>query len=137
MELNITKVFNAIAPRDYSASVAEIGANAGRDTYRAAVDDSPEHMLLDTDDKREAFKAHIRGYGAWPEEEMAAWSNVELNALLLQMIAGDMREGDLSAGTTAEGWARYEEASQAGQMSGAIFGGPLSTDGEVYYHLGS
>ena len=132
MDLNITKVFNAIAPRDYSASVAEIGANAGRDTWRAAIDDSPEFMLLDTDDKREAFKAHIRGYGAWSDAEIAAWSDVELNALLLQMIAGDMREGNLSAGMTAAGWARYQEASEAGQISGAIF----VTDGEIYYYVG-
>lgn len=132
MELNITKLFNAIAPRDYSASVAEIGANAGRDTWRAAVGDSPDFMLLDTDDKREAFKGLVRGYGAWSPEEVEAWSDVELNALLLQMIAGDMREGDLSAGMTAEGWARYQEASEAGEVSGAIF----VADGEIYYYLG-
>lgn len=133
MELNITKVFNAIAPRDYSASVAEIGDNAGPDTWRAAVDDSPDYMLLDDDDKRAAFKAHIAGFGAWSPEEVAVWSDVELNALLLQMIAGDMREGDLTAGMTAEGWARYQDASEAGKVSGAIF----DTDGEVYYYLGS
>ena len=127
MDLNITKVFNAIAPRDYSASVAEIGASAG-----AAIDDSPDFMLLDTDDKREAFKRLVRGYGAWSDAEIAAWSDVELNALLLQMIAGDMREGNLSAGMTAEGWARYQEASEAGQISGAIF----VTDGEIYYYVG-
>ena len=128
MDLNITKVFNAIAPRDYSASVAEIGASAG-----AAIDDSPDFMLLDTDDKREAFKRLVRGYGAWSDAEIAAWSDVELNALLLQMIAADMREGDLSAGVTAAGWARYLEASEAGEVSGAIF----VTDGEIYYFLGS
>ena len=137
MELNITEAFNAIAPRDYSASVAEIGANAGPDTWRAAVEDSPEYMLLDTGDKREAFKAHIRGFGAWDEEEIAAWSDVELNALFLQMIAGDMREADLRAGMTAEEWQAYQEATEAGQCAGNIFGGPLSTDGEIYYYLGS
>ena len=133
MDLNITQVFNAIAPRDYSASVAEIGASAGADTWRAAIDDSPDFMLLDTDDKREAFKRLVRGYGAWSDAEIAAWSDVELNALLLQMIAADMREGDLSAGVTAAGWARYLEASEAGEVSGAIF----VTDGEIYYFLGS
>lgn len=137
MELNITEVFNAIAPRDYSASVAEIGANAGADTWRAAVEDSPGHMLLGTEEKREAFKGHIRGFGAWSDEEVAAWSDVELNALFLQMIAGDMREAGLHAGMAADEWAAYQEAAKAGQVPGNIFGGPLSTNGEIYYYLGS
>ena len=137
MELNITEVFNAIAPMDYSASVAEIGANAGADTWRAAVDDSPDYMLLDTEEKREAFKDHIRGFGAWSDEEVAAWSDVELNALFLQMIAGDMREAGLHAGMTTEEWAEYLEAAEAGQCDGNIFGGPRSTDGQIYYYLGN
>lgn len=131
MELNITEVFNAIAPMDYSASVAEIGATAGADTGRAAVDDSPDYMLLDTDEKREALRGHVRGFGDWDEEEIAAWSDVELNALFLQMIAGDMREADLHADMSAEEWQAYQEAA------GNIFGGPLSTDGEIYYYLGN
>ena len=137
MELNITKVFNAIAPMDYSASVAEIGATAGADTWRAAVDDSPDYMLLDDDEKREAFKGLIKGFGAWSPEEIAAWSDVELNALFLQMIAGDMREADLHAGMTAEEWQAYQEAAELGQVAGTIYGGPLSTDGEIYYYLGN
>jgi len=137
MELNITEVFNAIAPRDYSASVAEIGANAGAHTWRAAVDDSPDYMLLGTEEKREAFRDHIKGFGAWSDEEVAAWPDVELNALFLQMIAGDMREADLHAGMTPEEWAEYQEAAEAGRVSGCIFGGPLSTDGQIYYYLGN
>ena len=136
MELNITEVFNAIAPLDYSASVAEIGANAGADTWRAAVDDSPDYMLLDTEEKREAFREHIKGFGAWDAKEIAAWTDIELNALFLQMIAGDMREADLYAGMTAADWAEYQEAVDNGQVRGRIFGGPLSTDGEIYYYLG-
>jgi len=36
VELNITAFFNTIAPMDYSASVAEIGNDAGPATWRAA-----------------------------------------------------------------------------------------------------
>jgi hypothetical protein len=114
MELNITRFFRDAAPMDYSASRAEIGNDAAKLTWRAAVDDSESFMLLDTDDKRDAFRAHVREFGAWSQEEIAAWSAVELNALLLQMIAGDMRE-------------------PVGQCSSRISRGD---DGDVYYYIG-
>ena len=132
MEINITHFFNTAAPMDYSASVAEIGNDAGPATWAAACDDSPDNMLLDDDAKRDAFKAHIAGFGAWTEEEIAAWSEVELNALFMQLIAGDMREGDIDPASTADDWIRYEERAHAGQCSGNIF---RATDGEVYYSL--
>lgn len=94
MELNITKFFTEAAPMDYYASVAEIGNNAGADTWRAACEDSPDYMILDDDEKREVFRYYVKGFGAWTAEEIAAWSDVELNALLLQMVAGDIRSGE-------------------------------------------
>lgn len=133
MELNITQFFNTCAPMDYSASVAEIGANAGADTWGAAVEDSAANMLLNDEDKREAFKDHIRGFGAWSDEEIAAWSEVELNALFMQLISGDMREADIGPESTADDWIAYEERAHAGQCHGNIF---RATDGEVYYQLG-
>ena len=132
MEINITHFFNTAAPMDYSASVAEIGNDAGPATWAAAVEDSPDNMLLATEDQRDAFKAHIAGFGAWSEEEIAAWTEVELNALFIQMISGDMREGDLSPNMTADDWVKYEERAHEGQISGNIF---RATDGEVYYSL--
>lgn len=135
MEINITRFFNEAAPMDYSASVAEIGNNAGADTWRAACEDAPDWNLLDTDEKREAFKDHIRGFGAWGDDEIAAWSDTELNALFMQLVAGDMREADLHPDMTGDEWKEYERRAQAGSVSGNIFGGPLSADGEVYYFL--
>ena len=38
MEINITRFFNAAAFRDYSASVAEIGNNAGARYFLAAME---------------------------------------------------------------------------------------------------
>lgn len=137
MELNITQFFNAAAPMDYSASVAEIGANAGADTWRAACDDSANYPILDTPEKREAFRAFVRGFGAWDDAEIAAWSDSELNALCVQWIAGDMREPvgfELGPNTTAEQWADYEAQSEAGQCSGRIF---RADDGTVYFYIGS
>lgn len=131
MEIDITDFFNNAAPMDYSASVAEIGRNAGPDTWRAAVEDSPDHMMIDTDDKREAFRDYVRGFGAWDDAEIAAWSDVELNALFLQMISGDMRDADLKPGMSEEEWAAYEVNEQVARNIQ-----PGDND-RVYYYVGT
>jgi hypothetical protein len=94
IDIDITRFITEAAPMDYSASVMEIGANAGRDTWRHAVEDAHDYDLLDTYDKRVEFRAHIKGFGAWTDEEIAAFSTTELNALLMQMISGDIRNGE-------------------------------------------
>jgi len=131
MELNITKFYNETAPMDYSASVVEIGNNAGADTWQAACDDSPDYMILDTDEKREAMREHVRGFGAWSEEEINAWSDIELNALLLQMISGDIRESILDDDPHA--WAEYYEQGKQGIASCRLFS---DDNGQIYYSIG-
>jgi hypothetical protein len=136
MEFDITEFFNTCAPMDYSASRAEIGDNAGADTWCAACEDSPDHVILDTDEKREAFRSFVRSAGAWSDEEIAAWSDVELNALCIQWIAGDMREPvgfELGPDTTNEQWAEFARQSEVGQVSGRIFKG---TDNRIYFYAG-
>ena len=130
MELNITAFYNNTYPSDYSASVAEIGASAGPDTWRAACEDSPDYMILDDDDKLQAMREHMRGFGAWSDEEIAARTDAELNALLIQMIAGDIRESCLSDGGT---WAEYYEQGEQGIVSGSLFS---DDNGQVYYMIG-
>ena len=130
MELNITAFYNNTCPRDYFASVAEIGASAGPDTWRAACEDSPDYMILDDDDKLQAMREHMRGFGAWSDEEIAARTDAELNALLIQMIAGDIRESCLSDGGT---WAEYYEQGEQGIVSGSLFS---DDNGQVYYMIG-
>jgi len=129
MELNITRFFNEATPRDYSASVTEIGSNAGADTWRAACDDYTEYLLLDTDDKRDAMRDHIRGFGAWDASEIAAMTNVALNALCIQMISGDIRES-MHLEKTPIDWDAYENDENERH---SIFKG---IDGEIYYYLG-
>jgi hypothetical protein len=135
MEINITRFFRECDPRDYSTSIAEIVDDGIVNTWHHAVEDSPDYMLLDSDDKREAFRAFVRSSGGWSEEEIAAWSNVELNALFLQWIAGDMRECDLTGSeTTKEDWRECYAAQEAGRAPSNLF---LGVDGEVYFYVGS
>lgn len=129
MELDITTFYNDADTPDYSASIMEKGRLAGSLTWAAALRDGPEWNLLDTDDKRDAFRAHVKGFGAWSEEEIAAWSPEELNALCVQMIAGDMREAGMD-GFDFD-WAEYE--SDDNDNRGCISRGD---DGRVYYYLG-
>ena len=70
MEINITQFYNDANPATYSASVAELGENAGRITWDNAMG-AP--VLLDTTDKLEAMRAWARASGAWSDVELAAW----------------------------------------------------------------
>lgn len=136
MELNITRFWNEAAPRDYSASRAELGDDVGKVTWSHAVEDAPEYNFLDTDEKREEFRKYVKGFGAWSDEEIAAWSDTELNALLLQMISGDMRDVPEMSGPQDWDWTKYEQFCEQGVCSGRLYGGPMSTDGQIYYYIG-
>ena len=131
MELNVTHFFETAAPMDYSASVAEIGQDAARSTWQAACDDSGDYPMLDSEEKREEFRRYVKGFGAWSEDEIRAWSDSELNALLVQMIAGDLREGSLDC--EDPDWEQYRKDSESGRISGRLLKG---TDGQVYYYIG-
>ena len=130
MELNITKFFTESCPMDYSASIAEIGNDAARSTWQAANDDSDDFPMLDSDDKREEFRRYVKTFGAWEDSEIRSWSDSELNALLIQMISGDIREANLD--TENPDWTQYEKDSESGRVSGRIFKG---NDSQIYYHV--
>lgn len=132
MELDITEFFNNAAPMDYSASVAEIGAGAGNATWQTACNDSAEYCILDNPAKLEAAREFFGEFGAWSEEELKAMPDSEVNALLLQIIAGDIRE--FCEDTSAWDWEAYEEESKNGQISGRIFSGD---ENRVYYYIGN
>ena len=130
MELNITSFFENADAFNYSASQAELGQNAGKITWNAAVADSSEFMLLDTEEKREEWRADVRGFGAWDDDEIAAWSDQELDALLIQFISGDIREFESLCG---DDWEEYQKLQEQGTVSGRMY---LGDDGNVYFYVG-
>ena len=113
MDIEITDFYRNACPKDYSASVAEIGENAAAYTWRAAIDDSLDYLMLDTDDKRDTFKTYISGFGAWSDDEIAAWSDKEINALFIQFVSGAMRDPESECPDIFEG-----------------------NDGRFYYYIG-
>lgn len=128
-EINITEFFTESTAIDYNASRAEIGQDAGPATWRAACAGASKYALI-TDDNRDAFKTHIRGFGAWDDAEIAAMSHTELNALFIQVVAGDIREAGLDQ--SAPDWAEYQADSEAGRVSGSIY---RDDSGQIYYSI--
>ena len=134
MEIDITDFFNGDDPSNYSASRVELGVNAGKITWEAAKERAASPpQILDTEDKLDALRDHVKGFGAWEPEEIAAWDAVECNALFIQMVSGDMREADLGPAMSIDDWAEYERRSERGEVAGSIFRGE---GGAVYYYLG-
>ena len=136
MEIDITSFFNEAEPYDFSASVAERGENAGRDTWRNAVEEGGKSPILTTAEQLEALRKYAAGFGAWDGEEIAAWSDDECNALFIQLISGDMREIEALC-TTDDGevdWAEYERLAEKGTISASLYRGD---NGRIYYYLGT
>lgn len=131
MELDITNFYDNAYPKDYSASVLELGQDAGLYTWQSAKNDSEDYMMLDTEEKRIAMRQYVRTFGAWDDEEIATWTDLELNALLIQMISGDIRESVLE--NDPDNWIDYEIESEKGQVSGRLF---PTEDGKIYYYIG-
>jgi len=95
MEINITEMCKAMESgednlRNYQDSIMRSGVkNIGQITWHNALA-APYSFI--TDQTREATQEHFAGYGAWTEEEIAAWTDKELNGVLVQLIAGDLQE---------------------------------------------
>ena len=142
MEIDITDFFRNAETWDYSGSVATHGQNAAKSTWRAAMGGAHDWPLLSTPEQLEAFRDHMRGYGAWDSEEIQSWTIDECNALFIQLIAGDMRESGLDEIDPDDdsAWAEYQEGAESGRYSGSIFRGDIDGSdgyGRIFYYLGS
>lgn len=131
MEIDISAMLQKPA-FTYSHSAMEGGSNAGRNTWESALCEAAETVLLNTPEKIAAAKEFFAGFGAWDETEISAWTNTEVNALLIQMIAGDIREAGADNLESID-WDQYAELAEKGQISGRMFRG---IDGLIYYYIG-
>lgn len=74
-------------------SIAELGENACQLIWENAREHAKRNPgPLKTEEEFQAMRDHMKGYGAWDAEEIAAWSHDELNALLAQDVHNTMRE---------------------------------------------
>ena len=88
--VNITRFIAEECMRDYSASVAELGPNAGRYTWEACTENAPEWNFIPAD-QLDYFREWLREWGAWDADEIAAMDVAHLQSMCLQWIAGDVR----------------------------------------------
>lgn len=108
MEIDVTPFVTEHSMWDCAHSVAEGGPTAGRDTWEAALEISrtdPACMFV-SDATRQELRDHFASFGAWDRDEIEAWDDAELNALLLQFVAGHVRE--LQEHPDAEPGATYQ-----------------------------
>lgn len=136
MEINITKFFNESDAFDFASSQFERGENAGQETWNNAIAQASTSPMLSTPEELEAMRDWVLSSGGWNQEEIAAWSDEELNALFIQLISGDMRQiEDLCSNEDGEpDWTKYEEIANEGRISGSLF---HADSGEIFYYLGN
>ncbi len=146
MRINITDFFNHCDPMDYSASRHEIGNDAGEVTWMAALtapmllgdpDNAPASVTSDAFDAAFDF---LVSTGGWTADEVSQFSLRELNALVVQFIASEIRQCDSAAERYTAGvesdtwWNRYYAQASDGSIAGR-----LSNDdtGAVFFDLGN
>lgn len=101
----------------------------GKKSWSAAKREGEESPLLTTPDQIEALRSYVKDFGAWDAEEIAGWSDVECNALFIQLVSGDLREAGLDQDPSDDDWAAYEaDDNQAHNVFKA-------SDGKVYFSL--
>lgn len=86
-----------------SGSVAELGDQAGRLTWSNCLVTADAYPLV-TDENREDIRDHFRGHGAWDAEEIAAWDDRELSAMVWQEAAAGWREYEEHGVTDGRVW---------------------------------
>lgn len=111
-----------------SASRAELGDNAGSITWENCLA-LAERLPLVTEDNRDDLRDHFRGYGAWTREEIEAWTDAELSALVWQESAACMRE---FRELCDEDFDDYEAECERGTISGRL----TLSEGFASYYVG-
>ncbi len=136
MEIDITDLVRDGETWGYSGSVATHGPCAGRQTWANALEGAKEHALLATDEALDAMRRWMKESGAWDKAEREAMSDQELNALFLQLVAGDLREIGLEDCDPDEfDWVSHEAMSDGGN---AIFRCDIpghEAEGRIFYSL--
>lgn len=122
MDLNVTAFVTAYADcmERFSSSIAESGLqNIGQITWRnalKAMDEPSNWLCADLD----ALVDHFADYGAWERAELESMSGLELNALLVQFVAGEYQQHAADENRVME-WERLFE----------------SDDGQWFYTVGT
>lgn len=141
LELDITDFFQTEEPYNFSASAFEMGDNVGTITWNNAKNEAKSYLhwldkkAYNGESARDCIIDHFKNMGFSESDEMQTWPDVQVVALLIQLISGDIREAGLDNDHWSEiDWEAYEQGQQEGTYSGNIFYVPETQ--KVYYSIG-
>lgn len=130
MEIDVTHmVEDADTMPELSGSRMEWGQDAGQFTWNNSKQYGLNHPLLTTDNERQAARDHFKEYGAWSKDEIAAWSEEELQGITCQDVAAAIREMEM-----ADSYDDYVKLCEEGTCSSRLYRGD---NGRWYFYLGS
>ena len=129
--IDVTRFIQTCRMRDFSASVAEIGTNAGPATWRASLEESEEFDFLPTPELLQEFREWLKPWGGWSDDEIAAMSDAHLRALCLQWIAGDWREC-FDCSPDAVDWDDYGTRASEGTCHSSFY---RTGDGSIFWEM--
>lgn len=135
MELDCTWLLSEDCGQ-FSGSIAELGQDAGRYTWNNSMAEAESAWPEMTPEQLQKAKDYFGEFGAWEDEEIALWTPQEVKALLIQFIAGDIREAESCCWDDENDcidWKAYNLEAENGQLSGNLC---LGDDGRVYYYVG-
>jgi hypothetical protein len=129
MELDITHMIDdADDCPIMSGSQAELGPDAAKITWNNSKAYAAEHLLLTDETMRDNARRYFKGFGAWSADEIAAWSDADLNAMVTQEIASRIREME-----RFDSDEEYLAAAEQGSVSGSLYKGD---DSKWYAYIG-
>jgi hypothetical protein len=114
IDIDVTHMVNEADEMQYlSGSIAELGDCAGRLTWDNCMRRAEEEPLLKPE-QIDAARDYFRDFGAWDDEEIDAWTELEVQAIVIQEAASRIRELE-----HYEGYARAREWRE--NVSGALY----------------
>lgn len=141
MEIKITDFWNDGDMQRYSASRAELGDKAAEVTFHSAKEAVPDYLKRLPKGGIKAVRDWLLEFGEWDsytDIDKGDMDGQTCRALLLQIIAGDIREAtalidkDTTDWTDKE-WEEYQKLSDEGTVSGRLFKG---IDNHIYFYVG-
>ena len=134
MDVDITWFFTTCHdPSQYSPSTEGCVGGEFRRAWHEAMEKVMRAPLLTTESELEAARKYFMNTGEWSPEEVRWWSGDEVQAMLIQTIASQMRECRIGAYSTDEDWARYGEDVSDGRYPSNIYRGH---DDRIYFDFG-
>jgi hypothetical protein len=111
-----------------SASQAELGERAGQITWSNCMR-LAKRLPLVTGENRDDIREHFQAYGAWDEDEINAWDDIHLSAMVWQEAASGFREFEDYCDSD---FTVYQRKAEEGAISGRLY---FSAD-QVWIYLG-